>query len=129
MLSFFNWFIIHNNWALALVWILMFSFMFCHDMPGRRIKYALIGLVIGLIPGGLSSWSGYNDYQNHYTTCSKPAAVKAFYVFDFEKERCFRPFVGLVPVNQKGNIEIPLPKPVEHNKPQLVSTLEGENNA
>lgn len=129
MLSFFNWFIIHNNWVLALVFILMLIFMCCHDMPGRRIKYGLIGLVIGLIPGGLSSWSGYSYYKNHYTTCSKPAAVKAFYVFDFEKERCLRPFVGLVPVNQKGNIEIPLPKPVEQNKPQIVSTLEGENNA
>lgn len=129
MLSYFNWLTIHNNWVLGLVWILMFVFFMCHDMKGERIKFAAFGLVMALIPAGLSTWSGYHQYKNHYTTCSKPAAVSAMYVFDFDREVCLRPFVGFVPVDQEGNVETSLPKPkVLKEQPQLALNIEGENN-
>lgn len=129
MLSYLNWLMIHNNWVVGAVWVLMCVFFFCHDMKGERLKYAAIGLVLGLFPAGLSTWSGYHQYKNHYITCSKPAAVSAMYIFDFDRETCLRPFVGFTPVDEKGNVEIPLPKPkVVKEQPQLVLNIDGEND-
>ena len=134
MLGFFDWFVIHNNWVFIVFAFCMWGLLgMIHEDGWKRrvVGFIIIGLLGGGTLGSLVTWDGYRTYKNHYTTCAKPAAVEAFYVFDFPRERCLKPFVGFVPVNATGNVELKAPakKPAAaKQEPQLVSLVKGADN-
>lgn len=135
MLGFFDWVIIHNNWVFLVFSFALWGLLGMSYSEGwkKRLSWFLVGGVIGaVIVGGVGTYEGYRTYKNHYTTCAKPEAVNAFYVFDFQRERCLKPFVGLVPVNATGNVELKdAPKqPKQVTKPtyQLVNVPKGADN-
>lgn len=109
MLGFFEWFTIHNNWVFPIVAFVMWGILGMtsgNNWRSRLNWFLFVGLFGGLTLGGAATWDGYRTYKNHYTTCSRPEAQAAFYVFDFPRERCLKPFVGFVPVNSTGNVEL-----------------------
>lgn len=118
MIGFWEWFTMHNNWvpsvllyAMMLVWALVAAF---------RSSWKAYAVAIVLIVGGggtlfnfLGTYlDGYGSYKRHWTTCSKPAAVEAFYIFDAQKERCFKPIVGFAPVDD-NQVKTLTPKQME----------------
>lgn len=132
MLGFFEWFTIHNNWVFIVITFLMWGILGMVHESGwkqRAIWFCIAGLLGASTLGTAITWDGYRAYKNHYTTCSKPEAVNAFYVFDFKRERCLRPFVGFVPVNEHGNLEIKEAKKVSKQNYQLVNLKKEDYNA
>lgn len=134
MLGFFDWFVIHNNWVFPVIAFAMWGLLGMVHESGwkKRLSWFLISGLLGAgVLGGMVTYDGYRTYKNHYTTCAKPSAVESFYVFDFQRERCLKPFVGFVPVNSTGNVELKAPakKPTAvKQEPQLVSLVKGEHN-
>lgn len=118
MLGFFDWWTMHNNWtpsliiyAMMLFWALVISLKSSWKTYAFAI-FLMVG-VGGTIMNFLGTYlDGYGSYKRHWTTCSKPEAVAAFYVFDAQKERCFKPVVGFAPVDD-NEVKTLTPKQME----------------
>lgn len=68
------------------------------DIKDKMAWVGISVLVWGLVFGSLSTFADYNDYKNHYTTCEKPVAKRAGYIF--ADNRCWKPTNSYVKVNQ-----------------------------
>ena len=105
MIGFWDWLLMHNNWVFGLVLLLFFGFWGwglgagAKTWEGKTVAYGLASIVAVLMFFMTTYVGGYGMYKRHWTTCSKPEAIEAFYVFDAEKERCFKPVVGFAPVD------------------------------
>lgn len=119
MLGFWEWFTMHNNWVSSIVLLVIFSFWgwsLASGAESRKGKIFAYFFTVCLL-GGFLFWvgtyrGGYGMYKRHWTTCSKPEAVKAFYVFDSEKEQCLKPVLGFAPVDST-NVKTLTPKQME----------------
>lgn len=118
MIGFWEWLTMHNNWvpgvimyAMMLLWALVIAFK--GTWKGYVVAIALMVGVGGTLFNFLGTYlDGYGMYKRHWTTCSKPEAVDAFYVFDAQKERCFKPVVGFAPVDD-NQVKTLTPKQME----------------
>ncbi|QEQ94886.1 hypothetical protein pEaSNUABM56_00087 [Erwinia phage pEa_SNUABM_56] len=135
MLGFWDWIVTHNNWVVALVTFAVCAFWgFAMGLgENKKTKRTIMFLTVLIFGTGLNYLAlykdGYRNYKNNYITCSKPEAVAAFYIFDANKERCLKPFVGFVPVNSQDLVPVNEPeKQPTAEKPlyQLTKQLDGE---
>lgn len=107
MVGFWQWILMHNNWVPAAV---MYGVMFlwgCVLSLGESSRHKICAFIFVVITGTLLNFltvymDGYGAYKNHWKTCAKPEAVAAFYVFDARRERCFKPVVGMAPVDDNN---------------------------
>lgn len=107
MLGFWQWLFVHNNWVGALI---MYGALFlwgCVISLGDSSKHKVCSFILAAVIGTLFSFlttyqDGYRSYKNHWTTCNKPEAVAASYIFDEAKERCFKPVTGLITVDARN---------------------------
>lgn len=81
---------------------LIFGF-FTSLFEGYTLKERLGHIVVSIfmwlvITFPLISWTDYSDYKRHYTTCEKPVAKRAGYIFS--EERCWKPVTSYVKVNE-----------------------------
>lgn len=118
MIGFWEWLTMHNNWVSA---VIMFGiFVFCGwslstgavTWKGKAVAVVVVAFFSGLLFYLGTYQGGYGMYKRHWTTCSKPEAVNAFYVFDAQKERCFKPVVGFAPVDD-NQVKTLTPKQME----------------
>ncbi|AGZ17504.1 hypothetical protein X824_gp030 [Escherichia phage 4MG] len=118
MIGFWEWYTMHNNWVSSVILLVIFGFWGWSLGSGfstwkhKTVSYLFVGAV-GFLMFYLGTYQGgYGMYKRHWTTCSKPAAVEAFYVFDAQKERCFKPVVGFAPVDD-NQVKTLTPKQME----------------
>lgn len=117
-MGFLEWLTVHNNWVpVSVLYTAMLIWVFVAWKPSswKEGVFAMVVMVgiFGTLFNFLGPYlDGYGSYKRHWTTCSKPEAVAAFYVFDEEKERCFKPVVGFAPVND-NSVKTLTPKQME----------------
>ncbi|HDR2377108.1 TPA: hypothetical protein QCH88_004355 [Enterobacter asburiae] len=118
MIGFWEWLTMHNNWmpgtimyAMMAIWGLVFSFR--DSWKHKVVSLVLMVGILGTLFNFLGTYlDGYGAYKKHWNTCTKPEAVAAFYVFDAQKERCFKPIVGFAPVDD-NEVKTLTPKQME----------------
>ncbi|AKJ73483.1 hypothetical protein SP40_42 [Salmonella phage 40] len=77
------------------------------------MAYLMLVVVFGTIFNALSTYGdGYSMYKNHWTTCAKPEAVAAFYVFDAQKSVASSLWLVFAPVDD-NQVKTLTPKQME----------------
>jgi len=117
MLSYIDWLFTGYHYLPYIIMFVLWGSLGAIIMSGNwvfRLKSMVAyGILCGALFGGMSTSQDYRLYKNNMTTCMKPAAMAAGYVFDAQSEKCMKPFVGYVPVSSYGNIEVkPKPNPI-----------------
>lgn len=69
----------------------------CDNFKERAGWVAISVLFWAVISFPATTWVEYDKYKNHYTTCEKPVAKRAGYIFG--EKRCWKPVSGYVTVN------------------------------
>lgn len=65
----------------------------------ERVGHIFVAILLWIfITYPAISWMDYGDYKKHYTTCEKPVAKRAGYVF--AENRCWKPTNTYVKVNE-----------------------------